>query len=235
MAWFTEVNFLLRWASAAQGTCRGRPGVFLRPPSYSLLVGRKPGGFEVCTALLLLGSVLACGGQTTENPPPAPAGVAGSSAGGAGGGTGTGGVCSLKPCSRFPEGDPECLGDGFIAYACSHLETTPAACTYRILNCKNCIDWCCPASSPVEPLFAPHLISLKDGVIPDGCIERPEYRWICEAQGKPLRALVCEGEEIPLDCRLSGYAACSDEDKQCILGPHTASKCPAQEKISCCP
>ena len=151
---------------------------------------------------LLFVTTLGCGGKVVVD-----AASGGTGTGGSGGAPSIDAGCSAQECYRFPEGDGECIDLGLIAYGCKGgMTVVPEVCTYRSLGCLNCTDWCCPEDISSAPTRSPKEVPAPPGAPPEGCSEKPELNWVCEAQSKPTRAVACDVEPAPqLGCIDSAY------------------------------
>jgi hypothetical protein len=108
-------------------------------------------------------------------------------------------------CERFPDGDPQC-GGGTVAWGCEYLVYVPTACSYRLPWCTNCADWCCPEEIDGLPTFTASAIDAPAGDPPPGCSEVPSLNWVCVAEDKPSRGVVCPDDPgRPEGCIDSAY------------------------------
>jgi hypothetical protein len=104
--------------------------------------------------------------------------------------------------------DPQCTDPGRVAFFCTSVSIVPRICTFVAPDCVNCIDWCCPEDIAGEPTYGPKAVDVPSGAPPEGCVESPDRGWICEAQGKPLRAVSCDvaPDHLVTGCLDSAYA-----------------------------
>lgn len=151
---------------------------------------------------LLFVSLLGCGGKVVVDAASAGAGGAGGA-----GGSSTGSDCFTPACGRSPAVDSQCAGPGLVAFYCNAISVVPSICTLVAPDCLNCIDWCCPENIAGEPTYGPKAVDVPSGAPPEGCVERPNWGWICEAQSKPPRAVSCDGppDYLATGCVDSSY------------------------------